>query len=306
MMCGSAFKNKGVQTLLDAVVDFLPSPVDRGAMSGMDVKTGEAVERKPLDSEPLSLLAFKIMDDPYGVLTFARIYSGKLESGMNVINTSRDKRERVGRILLMHANNREEIKEAYAGDIVALLGLKDTRTGETLSDPNNRVILEKMEFPEPVIEMKVEPKSKATRKRWASRCQDGDRGPLVPGQHRPRERRDHHQGHGRAASRDQGRHSASHAQRRGRDRRAAGCLPRDLARATGHRLHAQEAVRWFGPVRPRQAASRAAGAGHGQRLRVRDRRRHGAEGIHPRRREGRREHLVAAACSSASRWSIPR
>jgi elongation factor G len=165
MMCGSAFKNKGVQTLLDAVVDFLPSPVDRGAMSGIDVKSGETVERKPLDSEPLSLLAFKIMDDPYGVLTFARIYSGKLESGMNVINTSRDKRERVGRILLMHANNREEIKEAYAGDIVALLGLKDTRTGETLSDPNNRVILEKMEFPEPVIEMKVEPKSKADQEK---------------------------------------------------------------------------------------------------------------------------------------------
>ena len=165
MMCGSAFKNKGIQTLLDAVVDFLPSPVDRGAMSGIDVKSGDAVERKPLDSEPLSLLAFKIMDDPYGVLTFARIYSGKLESGMNVINTSRDKRERVGRILLMHANNREEIKEAYAGDIVALLGLKDTRTGETLSDPNNRVILEKMEFPEPVIEMKVEPKSKGDQEK---------------------------------------------------------------------------------------------------------------------------------------------
>ncbi len=165
MMCGSAFKNKGVQTLLDAVVDFLPSPVDRGARSGIDVKSGETVERKPLDSEPLSLLAFKIMDDPYGVLTFARIYSGKLESGMHVINTSRDKRERVGRILLMHANNREEIKEAYAGDIVALLGLKDTRTGETLSDPNNRVILEKMEFPEPVIEMKVEPKSKADQEK---------------------------------------------------------------------------------------------------------------------------------------------
>ncbi len=165
MMCGSAFKNKGIQTLLDAVVDFLPSPVDRGAMSGIDVKSGDAVERKPLDSEPLSLLAFKIMDDPYGVLTFARIYSGKLESGMNVINTSRDKRERVGRILLMHANNREEIKEAYAGDIVALLGLKDTRTGETLSDANNRVILEKMEFPEPVIEMKVEPKSKADQEK---------------------------------------------------------------------------------------------------------------------------------------------
>jgi len=165
MMCGSAFKNKGVQPLLDAVVDFLPSPADREAFTGIDPKNGEPVLRRPIDEDPLSLLAFKIMDDPYGVLTFARIYSGKLESGMHVINTTRDRRERVGRILLMHANNREEIKEAYAGDIVALLGLKDTRTGETLSDPSNRVILEKMEFPEPVINMMVEPKSKADQEK---------------------------------------------------------------------------------------------------------------------------------------------
>jgi elongation factor G len=161
MLCGSAFKNKGVQPLLDAVVAFLPSPVDRKAMKGIDPKTGGELLRKPADDEPLSMLAFKIMDDPYGVLTFCRIYSGKLESGMGLVNTTREKRERVGRILLMHANNREEIKEAYAGDIVALLGLKETRTGETLCDPAKPVILEKMEFPEPVIEMKVEPKSKA-------------------------------------------------------------------------------------------------------------------------------------------------
>jgi elongation factor G len=161
MLCGSAFKNKGVQPLLDAVVDFLPSPADREAFTGIDVKTGEPTVRKPSDDEPLSMLAFKIMDDPYGVLTFCRVYSGKVESGMQVANTTRDRRERVGRILLMHANNREEIKEAYAGDIVALLGLKDTRTGETLSDPNKPVLLEKMEFPNPVIEMKIEPKTKA-------------------------------------------------------------------------------------------------------------------------------------------------
>ena len=161
MMCGTAFKNKGVQPLLDAVVAFLPSPLDRKAMRGVDPKTGDELIRKPQDDEPLSMLAFKIMDDPYGVLTFCRIYSGKLDSGMSVANTTREKRERVGRILLMHANNREEIKEAYAGDIVAVLGLKETRTGETLCDPSKPVILEKMEFPEPVIEMKVEPKSKA-------------------------------------------------------------------------------------------------------------------------------------------------
>ncbi len=165
MMCGSAFKNKGVQPLLDAVVDYLPSPADREAFTGIDPKNNEPVLRRPIDEDPLSLLAFKIMDDPYGVLTFARVYSGKLESGMHVINTTRDRRERVGRILLMHANNREEIKEAYAGDIVALLGLKDTRTGETLSDPAHRVILEKMDFPEPVINMMVEPKSKADQEK---------------------------------------------------------------------------------------------------------------------------------------------
>ncbi|NJO24189.1 MAG: elongation factor G, partial [Sphingomonadales bacterium] len=134
---------------------------DREAFTGIDVKSGEPTVRRPTDEEPLSMLAFKIMDDPYGVLTFCRIYSGKLESGMAVVNTTRDRRERVGRILLMHADNREEIKEAYAGDIVALLGLKDTRTGETLSDPNKQVLLEKMEFPNPVIEMKIEPKTKA-------------------------------------------------------------------------------------------------------------------------------------------------
>jgi elongation factor G len=161
MLCGSAFKNKGVQPLLDAVVDYLPSPADREAFTGIDVKTGEPTVRRPIDEEPLSMLAFKIMDDPYGVLTFCRIYSGKLESGMALVNTTRDRRERVGRILLMHADNREEIKEAFAGDIVALLGLKDTRTGETLSDPNKQVLLEKMDFPNPVIEMKIEPKTKA-------------------------------------------------------------------------------------------------------------------------------------------------
>jgi elongation factor G len=160
MLCGSAFKNKGVQLLLDAVVDFLPSPVDRKAMKGIDPKSGDEVLREPSDTDPLSILAFKIMDDPYGVLTFCRIYSGKLEAGSSLLNSTRDKRERVGRILLMHANNREEIKEAYAGDIVAVLGLKETRTGETLCDPSKPVILEKMEFPEPVIEMMVEPKSK--------------------------------------------------------------------------------------------------------------------------------------------------
>jgi elongation factor G len=167
ILCGSAFKNKGVQPLLDAVVDYLPSPVDIPPTKGFDFKTGEETERKASDDEPLSVLAFKIMDDPFvGSITFCRIYSGKLESGMGLLNSTRDRRERVGRMLLMHSNNREDIKEAYAGDIVALAGLKDTRTGETLCDPNRSpVILVKMEFPDPVIEIAVEPKSKADQEK---------------------------------------------------------------------------------------------------------------------------------------------
>ncbi|MFC2249564.1 elongation factor G [Labrys portucalensis] len=167
VLAGSAFKNKGVQTLLDAVVDYLPSPVDVPAIKGIDPKTEEEVERKSSDAEPLSLLGFKIMDDQYGVLTFCRIYSGKLEKGVSLLNSSREKSERVGRMVLMHANNREEIAEAYAGDIVALVGLKDTRTGDTLCDPAHPVILERMEFPEPVIEMAIEPKTKADQEKMA-------------------------------------------------------------------------------------------------------------------------------------------
>ena len=167
ILCGSAFKNKGVQPLLDAVVAYLPSPLDIPPTKGIDYKTEEEVVRHASDDEPLSVLAFKIMDDPFvGSLTFCRIYSGKLETGMGLLNSTREKRERVGRMLLMHSNNREDIKEAYAGDIVALAGLKDTRTGDTLCDPlKSPVILEKMEFPAPVIEIAIEPKSKADQEK---------------------------------------------------------------------------------------------------------------------------------------------
>ncbi len=165
VFCGSAFKNKGVQPLLDAVVDYLPSPVDVPPVKGIDMK-GNEVERKSSDSEPMALLAFKIMDDPFvGTITFCRIYSGKLESGTGVVNSTKDRKERVGRMLLMHANNREDIKEAFAGDIVALAGLKEVRTGDTLCDAQKQVILEKMEFPEPVIEIAIEPKSKADQEK---------------------------------------------------------------------------------------------------------------------------------------------
>jgi elongation factor G len=165
VLCGSAFKNKGVQPLLDAVVDYLPSPVDVPPVKGVDLK-GNEVERKASDAEPMALLAFKIMDDPFvGTITFCRIYSGKLESGTGVVNSTKERKERVGRMLLMHANNREDIKEAFAGDIVALAGLKEVRTGDTLCDPQKPVILEKMEFPDPVIEIAIEPKSKADQEK---------------------------------------------------------------------------------------------------------------------------------------------
>jgi elongation factor G len=165
VLCGSAFKNKGVQPLLDAVVDYLPSPVDVPPVKGVDPK-GNEVERKASDGEPMALLAFKIMDDPFvGTITFCRIYSGTLETATGVVNSTKERKERVGRMLLMHANNREDIKEAFAGDIVALAGLKEVRTGDTLCDPQKPVILEKMDFPDPVIEIAIEPKSKADQEK---------------------------------------------------------------------------------------------------------------------------------------------
>ncbi|MFE0014260.1 elongation factor G [Mesorhizobium sp. NPDC059054] len=166
MFCGSAFKNKGVQPLLDAVVEYLPSPIDVPAIKGVDAKTDAEIERHADDNEPLSMLAFKIMNDPFvGSLTFARIYSGKLTKGASLDNTVKGKKERIGRMLQMHANSRADIDEAYAGDIVALAGLKETTTGDTLCDPLHPVILERMEFPDPVIQIAIEPKTKGDQEK---------------------------------------------------------------------------------------------------------------------------------------------
>ena len=168
VMCGSSFKNKGVQTLLDAVVDYLPSPIDIPPVEGINPKNDQIATRKASDEEPFSGLAFKIMNDPFvGSITFLRIYSGILESGTYVYNSVKDKKERIGRMLLMHSNHREEIKEARAGDIVALVGMKDTTTGDTLCSESHPIILEKMEFPDPVIEVAVEPKTKADIEKMA-------------------------------------------------------------------------------------------------------------------------------------------
>eukprot|EP00752_Nemacystus_decipiens_P019193 g17249.t1 len=168
VFCGSAFKNKGVQPLLDAVVDFLPSPLDIPAIKGIDVKTEAEVERKASDDEPLSILAFKIMNDPFvGSLTFCRLYSGVLEQGATLLNSVKEKKERVGRMMAMHSNSREDIKVAYAGDIVAIAGLKETTTGDTLCVSSDPVILERMEFPEPVIEIAIEPKTKGDQEKMS-------------------------------------------------------------------------------------------------------------------------------------------
>ncbi|HMF83194.1 MAG TPA: elongation factor G [Acidimicrobiia bacterium] len=162
VLCGSAFKNKGVQPLLDAIVDYLPSPLEVRPVAGHDPKTDDPMERHADDSEPFSALAFKIMSDPYvGKLTYFRVYSGKMPAGGQVLNVTKDRKERIGRLLQMHANHREDKQGVFAGDIVAAVGLKHTTTGDTLSDPTHPVLLERMEFPEPVIAVAIEPKTKA-------------------------------------------------------------------------------------------------------------------------------------------------
>jgi elongation factor G len=169
VLCGSAFKNKGVQPLLDAVVNYLPSPLDVEHVRGMVPDTDTEVVRKSSDDEPFSALAFKIMNDPFvGTLTFVRVYSGVIETGTGVLNTVKDGRERIGRMLEMHANSREDVKQARTGDIIALAGLKSTTTGDTLCDPLNPVILERMEFPDPVIEVAVEPKTKSDQEKMGT------------------------------------------------------------------------------------------------------------------------------------------
>ena len=166
VLCGSALKNKGVQLMLDAVCYYLPSPVDLPPVKGINPKTGEAVEKKADDAEPFAALAFKIAADPYvGTLTFFRVYSGTLTTGSYVLNATTGEKERIGRILRMHANEREEVKEVFTGDIAATVGLKNTRTGNTLCDENHQVVLEQITFPEPVISIRIEPKSKADQER---------------------------------------------------------------------------------------------------------------------------------------------
>ena len=264
VLTGSALKNKGIQPMLDAVVDYLPSPLDVPPVIGVNPRTGSEVLRTVDDKEPFAALAFKIAADPFvGKLAFFRVYSGTLKAGSYVYNATKDRKERIGRILQMHANHREEIEEVYAGDIAAAVGLKDTFTGDTLSDPDHPVILESMTFPEPVIEVKIEPKTKADQDKLGDRAPaPGRGGPDLPGQDRPGVRRDAHRGHGRAAPRRarrphgprvQGRRQHRQARRSRTARRSAARRRATAASSARPAARASTATRSSGSSRARRA-----------------------------------------------------
>ena len=272
MLCGTAFKNKGVQPLLDAVVDFLPSPLDVPPVKGVNPNTGEEIERlAPATTQPFSALAFKIMTDPFvGTLTFFRVYSGVLESGAYVFNSTKGKKERIGRLLKMHANKREEIKEVYAGDIAAAVGLRDTTTGDTLCDETKPIILESIEFPEPVISIAIEPKTKADQEKLGVSLQKlatEDPSFRVATDHETGQT--HHLRDGRAAPRDHRRPPAARVQGRRQRRQAAGRVQGDDPQdgRAGDQVRPPDG--WPRPVRSRRAARRAAAAREGLRVRRR-------------------------------------
>jgi translation elongation factor EF-G len=227
MLCGSAFKNAACRRCWTRSIEYLPSPLDVPAIAGHDEDDAE-IERHPADDEPFSALAFKIMTDPFvGQLTFFRVYSGVVNSGDTVYNPTKGKKERLGRILQMHANERKEIKEVYAGDIAAAVGLKDVTTGDTLSDPDHVIILERMIFPEPVISQAVEPKTKGPGKNGHRAQPPGAGRPVVPRAYRRGIGPDHHVRHGRAAPGDSGRPHEARIRRRGHRRQAAGGVSRN-------------------------------------------------------------------------------
>ena len=270
MLCGSAFKNKGVQAMLDAVIDYMPAPTDIPPVTG-ELENGKNGERRASDDEPFAALAFKIMTDPFvGQLVFFRVYSGVIKSGDTVYNPIKGRKERIGRILQMHANQREDIKEVRAGDIAAAVGLKEATTGDTLCDPTKEITLEKMIFPEPVIHVAVEPKTKADQEKMGVALNrlaqedpsfrvrtDEEIGP------------DDHLRHGRAAPRDPRRPHEARVRRRGERRRAAGRVPRGDQEARAGRGQVRQAVGRPRPVRPRLAQDRAERAGQGLRVRRR-------------------------------------
>ena len=285
VLTGSAFKNKGVQPLLDAVTTYLPSPVDIPAIGGSSLNGSDTLERKPSDDEPFSALAFKIMTDPHvGKLTYFRVYSGSFDRGGQVLNTTTGNRERIGRILQMHANNREDRENIATGDIVAGIGLKNTRTGDTLCDSSKPIVLEQLDFPDPVVHVAVEPKSKGDQDKLGRALTAlSEEDPTFPGQDRPRDRPDGDLGHGRAAPRSARRSDAAGIQGRRLHRQAAGGLPRDDHGAGEQvRIPPYQADGRLGPIRGRRHQPAAIGAWRGLRLRRQ----------HPRWRDPARVHLV--------------
>ena len=288
ILCGSALKNKGVQPMLDAVVDYLPSPLDVPPVIGLKPGTDVEILKTPDDSEPFSALAFKIAADPFvGKLAFFRVYSGTLKSGSYVLNATKGKKERIGRILQMHANHREEIDEVYAGDIAAAVGLKDTFTGDTLADPDHPVILESMTFPEPVIEVAIEPQDQGRPGQARHRAPAPRRGgPDLPRQDRRGVGPDADRRHGRAAPRRPRRPHGPRVQGRRQRRQAAGRLPRDHPpRGRGQRA-LRPPDRRQGPVRPRRHQRRAEREGRGLRVHRQDRRWHDPARVHQADRHG--------------------
>ena len=284
VICGSAFKNKGVQPLLDAIVDYLPSPVEVPAIKGFDPDKGPdaIVERPAADDAPFSALAFKIMTDPFvGQLTFIRVYSGVMTSGSSVYNSTKQKTERLGRLLKMHANKREEIKEVYAGDIAAAVGLKTVTTGDTICDEKKPVVLESMDFPEPVISLAIEPKTKADQEKLGQGMQKlMAEDPTFRVKTDQADRRSRHRRHGRAAPRDHRRPAQARVRRRGQRRPSAGRLQGNAHPSGRRRDEVRQADRRPRPVRPREDSPLPGRAGLGLHLRERDQQRLDSEGIH--------------------------
>jgi hypothetical protein len=293
--------------MLDAVIDFMPSPVDIPPVQGHRRRRQARRAARPT-SEKFAALAFKLMTDPYvGQLTFVRVYSGVLKSGDSVYNPIRGKKERIGRILQMHANQREEIKEILAGDIAACVGLKDVTTGETLCDPDAIITLEDG----------VPGAGDLAGRRAQDQGRPGKDGhrpgppgagrPVVPRAHRRRVRPDHHLRHGRAAPGNHRRPHEARVRRGSQRRQAAGGLPRDHPQdRVRRRRQVRAPVGRQGPVRPRRAEDRAAGAGQGLRVRRRHQGRRGAARVHPRGQEGHRSTRCPTACWPATRWSTSR
>ena len=294
--CGTAFKDKGIQPLLDGVCKYLPSPLDTGAAVSADDPTQK---REVSDTEPFCGLAFKIMNDPKsgGKITFVRVYSGTLKLGEEMLDSTIDKEQRISRLFRMHANKQEPLDEAHAGDIVACVGLTETRTGDTLCDPDHPITLESIDFPAPVISVAVKPKSR------------GDNEKLGVALHAlAMEERDDHRRHGRALPRGHRRPPEARVQRRLRRRRAAGRLPRDDHDQGRERVQARQAVRRPRPVRARVPPPRAAGARQGLRVRQRDQGRRDPHRVHTGGGEGRQEGARVRSARGlpgggrASRW----